>query len=178
VARRSEIKRLFDEAEKALGPIDIVVANAGVVLIKPFSENTEEDFDHVFNTNAKGVFFTLQEATKRLKEGSHIIVVSSAGTKMKFPNFSLYLGSKGAIEQFVRVLAQEVASRNITVNVLSPGFTDTDMLPEDYHPLASSMSPFNRVGNSKEVADVAAFLASDQSLWITGQNIQANGGIV
>jgi 3-oxoacyl-[acyl-carrier protein] reductase len=178
VAHANEVKSLFDQAEKAFGALDIVVANAGVVLMKPLAESTEEDFDHVFNINTKGVFFTLQEAARRLKNGGHIIVVSTAGTKMRFPNFSLYLGSKGAIEQFVRVLSSELGTRNITVNSLSPGFTDTDMLPDEFRPMAAGMSPFNRIGNVKEVADVAFFLASDQSRWITGQNIQSNGGVV
>jgi 3-oxoacyl-[acyl-carrier protein] reductase len=177
VAHPKEVRSLFDQAEKAFGPLDIVVANAGVVLMKAFSESTEEDFDRVFNINTKGVFFTLQEAAKRLRDGGRIIAVSTAGTKMRFPNFSIYLGSKGAIEQFVRVLSLELGSRNITANSLSPGFTDTDMLPDEFRPMAASMSPFNRVGNAKEVADVALFLATDQSRWITGQNIQSNGGV-
>jgi 3-oxoacyl-[acyl-carrier protein] reductase len=96
---------------------------------------------------------------------------------MHFPNHSLYLGSKGAIEQFVRALSGEVGARNITVNVLSPGFTDTDMLPKEFQEFASSMSPFKRVGTVNDVADVAAFLASDQSRWITGENVQAGGGV-
>ncbi len=177
VSKRSEVQHLFDEAEKAFGKIDIVVANAGVILNKPLTECTEEDYDSVFNINTKGVFFTLQEATKRLRDGGRIIAVSSAGTQMHFPNFSLYLGSKGATEQFVRALSREVGARNITVNVLSPGFTDTDMLPKEFQEFASGMSPFNRVGNTAEVADVAAFLASDQARWVTGTNVQAGGGV-
>jgi 3-oxoacyl-[acyl-carrier protein] reductase len=76
------------------------------------------------------------------------------------------------------VLSSKLGSGNITVNALSPGFTETDMLPDDFRPMAAGVSPFNRVGNVQEVADVALFLASDQSRWVTGQNIQANGGIV
>jgi 3-oxoacyl-[acyl-carrier protein] reductase len=91
---------------------------------------------------------------------------------------SLYLGSKGAVEQFARSLSLELGPRNVTVNVLSPGFTDTDMLPEQYREYGASLSPFNRVGTPEDVADVAAFLASDQARWITGQNVQAGGGVV
>ncbi len=178
VSKSSEVQHLFDEAEKAFGKIDIVVANAGVYFNKPLSECTEEDYDSVFNINTKGVFFTLQEAVKRLRDGGRIIAVSSGGTHMHFPNHSLYLGSKGAVEQFVRALSGEVGPRNITVNVLSPGFTDTDMLPKEFQEFASSMSPFKRVGTVSDVADVAAFLASDQSRWITGENVQAGGGVV
>jgi len=172
------VRRLFDEAVKAVGPLEVVVANAGVVLEKPLVESTEEDYDSVFNINTKGVFFTLQEAARRIRNGGRIVAVSTGGTKMPFANLSLYLGSKGAIEQFIRSLSRELGPRNVTVNVLSPGFTDTDMLLEQYRAYGASLSPFNRIGTAKEVADVAAFLASDAARWLTGQNLQAGGGVV
>lgn len=178
VSNHAQIRRLFSDAEKAVGPLDIVVANAGVHIEKPLIENTEADYNYVFDINTKGVFFILQEAAGRVRPGGRIIVVSTGGTKMHFPNMSLYLGSKGAIEQFARSLAMELGLRNVTVNILSPGFTDTDMLPEQYRAYGASLSPFNRVGTPQEVADVSAFLASDASRWITGENIQAGGGVV
>jgi 3-oxoacyl-[acyl-carrier protein] reductase len=143
-------------------------------------ESTEEDYDYVFNTNTKGVFFTLREAAGRVNEGGRIVVVSTGGTKMQFADGSLYLGSKGAVEQFVRSLSRELGPRLITVNILSPGFTETDMFPDDaqFRALGASLSPFNRIGTSEEVADVAAFLASDAARWVTGQNVQAGGGVV
>ena len=146
--------------------------------MKPFVENTEEDYDFIFDINTKGVFFTFQQAARRVRDGGRIVVVSTGGTKMHFPNISLYLGSKGAIEQFVRSLAVELGPRNITVNILSPGFTDTDMLLEQYRDYGASLSPFKRVGTAEDVADVAAFLASDAARWVTGQNLQAGGGVV
>ena len=178
ISKPAEVRQLFTEAEKKMGRLDIVVANAGVVLEKPLIESTEEDYDFVFNINTKGVFFTLQEAARRIRDGGRIVAVSTGGTKLPTANLSLYLGSKGAIEQFVRSLSRELGSRNITVNVLSPGFTDTDMLLEQYRAYGASLSPFNRVGTAKEVADVAAFLASDAARWVTGQNLQAGGGVV
>jgi 3-oxoacyl-[acyl-carrier protein] reductase len=180
VSKPADIKRLFDEAEKLVGSPDIVVANAGVFLQKPLAESTEEDFDNVFNTNTKGVFFTLREAARRLNQGGRIVAISTGGTKMPFADASLYLGSKGAIEQFVRSLSRELGPKSITVNVLSPGFTETDMLPgdEQFRAYGASLSPFNRVGTSQDVADVAAFLASDAARWVTGQNVQAGGGVV
>ena len=87
-----------------------------------------------------------------MREGGRIVVVSTGGTKMNFPNNSLYLESKGAIEQFARCLAVELGPRNVTVNVVSPGFTDTDMLPEPYREYAASQSPFKRIGTAAEVA--------------------------
>ncbi len=178
VSKPAEVRRLFNEAEKAMGGLDIVVANAGVHIEKPLIENTEADYDYIFDTNTRGVFFTLQEAGRRVRDGGRIVVVSTGGTKMHFANMSLYLGSKGAIEQFARSLSRELGPRNVTVNVLSPGFTETDMLPEEYRDYGASLSPFNRVGAPQDIAEVAAFLASDAARWITGQNVQAGGGVV
>jgi 3-oxoacyl-[acyl-carrier protein] reductase len=178
VSKPAEVQRLFSEAEKAIGGLDIVVANAGVHIVKPLIENTEAEYDYIFDINTRGVFFTLQEAGRRVRDGGRIVVVSTGGTKMHFANMSLYLGSKGAIEQFARSLSRELGPRNVTVNVLSPGFTDTDMLPEEYRAYGASLSPFNRVGTAKDVADAAAFLASDAARWVTGENLQAGGGVV
>ena len=179
VSKPAEVRRLFNEAEKALGPLDIVVANAGVYLSKPLIESTEDDYDHVFDINTRGVFFTLQEAARRVRDAGRIIVISTGGTKLPFPNASLYLGSKAAVEQFARSLSRELGPRNVTVNVLSPGFTDTDMLSSDQvRAFGASLSAFNRVGTPEEVADVSAFLASDAARWVTGQNVQAGGGVV
>jgi len=178
VSKPAEVRRLFNEAEKAMGGLDIVVANAGVHIVKPLIENTEADYDYIFDINTRGVFFTLQEAGRRVRDGGRIVVVSTGGTKMHFANMSLYLGSKGAIEQFARSLALELGPRNVTVNILSPGFTDTDMLPDQYREYGASLSPFNRVGAPEDIAEVAQFLASDAARWITGQNVQAGGGVV
>ena len=178
ISKPAEVRRMFSEAENAIGRLDIVVANAGVHIEKPLIENSEADYDYIFDINVKGVFFTLQEAARRVRDGGRIVVLSTGGTKMHFANMSLYLGSKGAIEQFARSLSVELGPRNITVNILSPGFTDTDMLPEQYREYGASMSPFKRVGAPQDVADVAMFLASDAARWITGQNIQAGGGVV
>jgi len=175
----AQVKRLFYEAERAVGPLDIVVANAGVYLSKPLAESQEEDYDRVFDTNTRGVFYTLREAGGRVRDGGRIIVVSSGGTRMHLANAGLYLGSKGAIEQFARSLSRELGPRHVTVNVLSPGFTDTDMLDsEEVRTRAATLSPFNRIGAPEEVAGVAAFLAGESAGWVTGQNVQAGGGVV
>ena len=131
----------------------------------------------VFGANAKGVFFTLQEAARQVRDGGRIVVISTGGTRMLMSGTALYLGSKGAVEQFVRVLSRELGPRNITVNALSPGFTDTDLLPDRDRKIAAEMSPFARIGEPAEVASVAAFLASDDARWVTGQNVGAGGGV-
>jgi 3-oxoacyl-[acyl-carrier protein] reductase len=176
ISKVAEVARLFDEAEQKMGLLDIIVASAAGIPVKPLVECTEEEYDRIFNTNTKGVFFTLQEAAKRLRDGGRIVVLSTGGTKMLFPDQSLYLGSKGAVEQFVRCLAWELGKRNITVNAVSPGPTETDMMQDRYRDRAAAMSPFNRIGDPKDIADVVAFLASDEGRWITAQNIGAGGG--
>jgi len=177
LSRPSEVTRLFDQAEDALGPLDIVFANAADVVIKPFVEFTEADFDFLFAANVKSAFFTMQEAARRVRDGGRIVATSTGGTRMFFTETSLYLGTKGAVEQFVRVLSRELGPRNITVNALSPGFTDTDLLPDRDRDVAASLSSFGRVGQPDDVADVAVFLASDEARWVTGQNVAAGGGV-
>ena len=173
----SQIERLFDEAERSVGELDIVIANAADALQLPLIDCTEADYDRIFDTNTKGVFFTMQQAARRLRDNGRIVVTSTGGTRMLMTELSLYLGSKGAVEQFVRVLARELGDRGITVNSLSPGFTDTDLLPDRDREVAAGASPFNRVGQPADVADVAVFLSGPNARWITGQNIAAGGGV-
>lgn len=177
LSRPAEVTRLFDEAEAAVGTVDIVVANAADALIKPLIECTEEEYDRIFDANTKGVFFCLQQAARRLPDGGRIVVTSTSGTRMFFGELSLYLGSKGAIEQFVRVLSRELGGRQITVNAVSPGFTDTDLLPDRDREVAAGMSAFKRVGQPEDVAEVVVFLAGERARWVTGQNIVAAGGV-
>ena len=176
LSRPAGVAALFDEAERTFGRLDIVVANAADILVKPLLDCSEEDYDRIFDANTKSVFFTLKEAARRLRDGGRIVVSSTGGTRMFFADQSLYLGSKGAIEQFVRSLSRELGGRGITVNAVSPGPTETDMMQDRYRDSAASLSPFNRIGDPKDIADVAVFLASDAARWITGQNIAAGGG--
>ncbi len=163
ISQPDAIKRLFDETEEAVGKLQIVVANAAIALIKPAVDVSEAEYDAMFDTNTKGIYFIMQEAAKRLDDGGRIVVTSTGGTKMLFPGNSVYLGTKGAVEQFVRTFAQELGPRNITVNSLLPGFTDTDLLPDRDRKVAASASPFGRIGEPKDVADVAVFLVGDDA---------------
>lgn len=177
VSRVAEIERLFDEVEQRLGPIDIVIANAATFVMKPVAELTEEEFDRVFDLNTKGVFFVLQHAARRVRDRGRIIVTSTGGTRMLFRDNAVYLGSKGAVEQFVRGLAQELGDREITVNAVLPGFTDTGMLPDRDRAMAEGRSPFGRMGQPSDVGDVVAFLAGPDARWVTGQLVGAGGGV-
>ncbi len=106
--------------------------------------------------------------------------MSSSATALIFPGAALYVGSKAAGEQFTKTLAKELGGRGITVNSVSPGYTETDMLPTDpgFREMVAKQSAFGRLGQPVDIADVVAFLASDQARWLTGQNFQAGGGLV
>ena len=182
IGKVADIQRFFCEANERLGRLDIVVANAGVSSFKPLSDITEAEFDRMFAVNAKGTFFCLQEALRYLVDGGRIICVSTIGTVLNVPGGTCYFGSKAAIEQFCRTLAKEIAPRGITVNVVSPGFTETQMLLATMdaatHAALVAMTPLNRLGAPQEIAEVISFLASDGARWVNRQNIAVDGGII
>ena len=182
IGKVADIQRFFCEANERLGRLDIVVANAGVSSFKPLADITEAEFDRMFAVNAKGTFFCLQEALRYLVDGGRIICVSTIGTVLNVPGGTCYFGSKAAIEQFCRTLAKEIAPRGITVNVVSPGFTETQMLlatmDADTHAALVAMTPLNRLGAPQEIAEVISFLASDAARWVNRQNIAVDGGII
>ncbi len=180
MSNMTDVRRLFRQTADHFGPLDILVHSAASFPVGAISEVSEGEFDRAFALNAKGTFFASQEAARRISDRGKIIYVSSCATAMSFAGFALYAGSKAAGEQFAKTLAKELGGRGITVNSGSPGFTETDMLPKDpeWRKLGASMSAFNRLGQPAEVAEVGAFLASDEARWVTGQNIQACGGVV
>jgi 3-oxoacyl-[acyl-carrier protein] reductase len=173
-----DIRRLFDVALERYGSLDAAVANAGVFFANPIGAVSEHEFDELFAVNAKGVFFTLQEAAKRITDGGRIVTISTSGTRLRLPGGGAYLGSKAALEQFTKALAVELGPRGVTVNTVSPGFTETQMLSgKEVRELGLGLSPLGRLGRPEDVADVVAFLVSDQGRWITGGNLQAGGGV-
>jgi len=174
----ADARRLVIDAVKQFGRLDILVNNAGKFMSKLLVDTTEEDFDQINALNAKGPYFAMQEAAKVLKDGGRIVNISTDGTHLSVPGATAYLGSKGALEQYTKGLAQELAPRNITVNTVSPGFTDTGMMTEQFRQVGIQMSPLKRLGLPKDIADVVAFVVSEEARWLTGQNIHAGGGIV
>ncbi|MEG4505976.1 SDR family oxidoreductase [Microcoleus sp. F6_B4] len=180
VSKTAEIRDLFDRTIETYSQIDIVVNNAGVILYKPVAEVTEAEFDNLFAINVKGTFFACQEAAKRMADGGRIVNFSSSTTAMLLPTYGAYVAAKGAVEQLTRSLAKELGDRQITVNVISPGATDTELFTvgktAEQIQRFTQMTALGRLGKVEDIADVTAFLCSEQARWITGQNIRVNGG--
>lgn len=178
VSKVADVRRLVKDAVKQFGRLDILVNNAGDFLAKPLAETTEEEFDRLFALNAKGPYFAMQEAAKTIADGGRIVNISTDGTHLGFSGATVYLGSKGALEQFTKGLAHELAPKGVTVNTVSPGFTETDMMKEPFRTVGIQMSPLKRIGLPKDIADVVAFVVSEDARWLTGQNLHAGGGVV
>jgi 3-oxoacyl-[acyl-carrier protein] reductase len=180
VANKADVTKLFDETEQQLGSIDIVVNVAGVSVFKPHMDLTDEDFEKIFSVNTKGAMYMLQAAATRIKDGGRIVQFSSGGTKMPLPASGLYAASKAAGEQFALSLAKEIGHRQVTVNLVSPGVTDTDglIMPKEALDHLIEQTPLGRLGQPGDIADVVAFLVGEDAHWMTGQNLQVNGGIL
>jgi 3-oxoacyl-[acyl-carrier protein] reductase len=173
----ADARRLVIDTVKQFGRLDVLINNAGKFLPKPLADTSEEEFDQVVALHAKGPYFAMQEAVNVLKDGGRIVNISTDGTHLSFPGATAYLGSKAALEQYTKGLAHELAPRGITVNTVSPGFTDTGMMTEHYRQIGTQMSPLKRLGTPNDIADVVAFIVSEEARWLTGQNIHAGGGI-
>jgi len=179
VSQKQEVLEMFDAAERDFGGLDIVVNNAAVALMKPLADFSDEEFERVFSINTRGAFYCCREAARRLRNGGRIVNISTGATVGGTTGGSVYCASKAAVEQFTRALARELAPRRITVNTVSPGFTETDMFASLPHlsELAPKLTPLGRAGKPEEIAAVVAWLCTGDAGWITGQNIQAGGGL-
>lgn len=178
MSRVADARRLVIDTVKQFNRLDILINNAGKFMPKSLEETTEEDFDGVLALHAKGPYFAMQEAARVLKDGGRIVNISTGGTHLSFPGATAFLGSKAALEQYTKGVAQELAPKGVTVNTVSPGFTETGMMTEEYRQVGIQLSPMKRLGVPKDIADVVAFVVSEDARWLTGQTIQVGGGIV
>jgi 3-oxoacyl-[acyl-carrier protein] reductase len=162
--------------------LDILVNNAAITGLAPIREITPELFDAVMTVNAKFPLLAMRRAEPLLRDGGRVINISTLNTTAPAAGIALYCASKAALEQFTRVAAREYGPRGITVNTVSPGATDTELLraanSEEGLAQATALTPLGRLGTPADIADVVAFLAGPDARWITGQNLQVNGGLL
>jgi 3-oxoacyl-[acyl-carrier protein] reductase len=182
LAEHGAAERLMDEAAGLLGGLDILVNNAAASFAPaPLAETDEELFDRVMAVNAKSTFLTMRYAARHMRDGGRVVNISTLNTRRPAPGSTPYAASKGAVEQLTAVAARELGPRGITVNTVSPGPTDTDLLREanpgaDFTPVIG-LTPLGRLGEPADIADVVAFLTGPDARWLTGQNLRATGGL-
>lgn len=175
-------QRLFEETTSALGPPDIVVNNAGVFEESSLSEVTLPHFESIFDLNVRGVLLVLQQAARGLRDGGRVVNISTHLAEKGRAGSGVYMASKAAVEALSRTAALEAefAGRGITVNAVAPGAVETDLLRERFSPdqrlSFASRSPLGRIGQGADIADVVAFLCSEDARWITGQTLRVTGG--
>jgi len=179
-----EVAQAFDHVQREFGRApDCVVANAGInVPPAPLAQFKPEAFRQLVDVNLVGAFNILAEAARRVTDGGSIIALTTSLVRHAAPGLGPYSATKAAVECLVRSLAKELAARRVRVNAVAPGPVDTDLFragkTEEAKQRSAAMSPFNRVGQPREVAQVVAFLASDRASWVHGQIVQPNGGLI
>jgi 3-oxoacyl-[acyl-carrier protein] reductase len=180
VADEHQVEDLFASAEEQHGGIDVVVHTAGIMLLSPLAELSLDDLDRMHRTNIRGTFVVNQQAARRLRRGGAIVNFSSSVVKLAFPTYTGYAATKGAVDAITMILAKEMRGRDITVNAVAPGPTDTPLFFEGKDQATldrlANMSPTQRLGTPEDIAETVAFLAGP-GRWVNGQVIYVNGGI-
>lgn len=193
ISSYDDIKRMFDEAEQALGKLDIVISNSGTECFASLEETTPELYDRVMNLNTRGQFFVAQQGYLHMNEHGRIILMSSVAAHMRgLAGHAIYSASKAAVEAMVRSFPNDFAAKKITVNAIAPGGVATDMAIEnawryspggkpdmplkDIYAGLAHICPLGRFGVPEDIAKTVAFLASDDSEWVNGQTIGLTGG--
>jgi 3-oxoacyl-[acyl-carrier protein] reductase len=183
VTSSEEIDRFFNETEKQLGNVDILVNNAGVFVWLPLQDVNEKEFHRQFDTNVLGLLLASKRAAKQFGEkGGCIINIGSVASTLTPPTASIYAATKCAVDGITRVLAKELGPRNIRVNSINPGVIDTEgaRAMDAYEQVANAMktlTPLGRTGMPEDIGLIAAFLASDEARWLTGEIILGSGGL-
>ncbi len=177
--KSDDVVSLFKNIKETYGKLDILINNAGVYQFEPVETITEQEFRRHFDTNVLSIFLTIQEALKHFNEhGGSIINISSVASVKATPMTSLYTATKSAVDGITRSLSKELGARNIRVNSILPGPTPTEgnQMNDDIKNFVTANTPLGKIGTSSDIAKLAAFLASDDAAWITGQKITISGG--
>ena len=183
VSKAAEAQGIVDAAIKHYGRLDILVNNSGVYAFSPIADLTEEEFHRVFNINVLGLLLVTQAAVKHLPEGGSIINIGSVVSRLTPPASSIYSGTKGAVDAITGVLSRELGPRKIRVNALNPGMVETEgthsagFMGGEAETGMVAQTPLGRVGQPGDIASVAVFLASDNSAWLTGEQLLVGGGL-
>lgn len=183
VSKAAEAKALVDAAIAAYGRLDILVNNSGVYEFGPLESVNEPQFRKMFDVNVLGLLLVTQAAAPHLGEGASIINIGSGVTAITPPQTAVYTATKGAVDVITGVLANELGPRKIRVNTVSPSLTETEgthsagMLATEFEAGIIAQTPLGRLGQPQDIADVVAFVASDDARWVTGERVSAGGGL-
>ena len=186
VAKLSDLDKLFAEVSQRLGKIDVLFVNAGIAKFAPLAETSEALYNEMFDINVKGAYFTIQKALPLLNDGASIILNTSVADRKGIPGGSVYAATKAAMRSFARTMAAELVGRGIRVNTVAPGPIVTPILERNgltqeaidgFEKMFIALNPMKRYGKPEEVAGVVAFLASQDSSYMTGVEINVDGGV-
>ncbi|MBB5495851.1 glucose 1-dehydrogenase [Paraburkholderia sp. MM5384-R2] len=182
VSKAADANGIIDTAIETYGRLDVLVNNSGVYEFAALEEITEAHFHKHFDVNVLGLLLVTQAAARHLGEGGSIVNVSSVASRITPPTTAVYTATKGAVDAITGVLAKELGPRKIRVNSVNPGMVETEgthsagVIGSDFETWAISTTPLGRIGQPDDIADVVAFLASDDARWLTGESLIASGG--
>jgi len=183
VSIAGEAEGIIDAAIQSFGRIDILVNNSGVYEFAPLEAITVDQFHRMFNINVLGVLLTTQAAVKHMVAGGSVINIGSVVSRITPPNSAVYTGTKGAVDAITGVLSKELGAKKIRVNSINPGMVETEgthtagFIGSDFEKNTVAQTPLGRLGQPGDIASVAVFLASDDSAWLTGEQLLASGGL-
>ncbi len=182
VSDAEAVRRMFDAAEAAFGGVDVLVNNAGIMMLSSIADADDANFDRQINVNLKGTFNTLREAGKRLRDGGRIVNFSTSVVGTKLETYGVYVATKAAVEMLTAIMSKEMRGRNITVNAVAPGPTATGLFlngkSDELVARLAKMNPLERLGMPDDIAAAVSFLVGPDGAWINGQVLRANGGMV
>jgi 3-oxoacyl-[acyl-carrier protein] reductase len=183
VSKKIDAEAIIDAAIQSFGHLDVLVNNSGVYAFTPLEDITEDIFHKQFNVNVLGLLLVTQAASKHLGEGASIINIGSTVSRITPPNSAVYTGTKGAVDAITGVLSRELGPRKIRVNTINPGMVETEgthtagFIGSDFQKQLEAQVPLGRIGQVEDISSIAVFLASDDSGWLSGEQLLASGGM-